>query len=293
MHDNVDRATVAHFGQEWTRFDQRDLPAAELKRLFDAYFENFPWDRLPADPEGFDMGCGSGRWAAFVAPRVARLHCIDVSSVALAVARRNLASAANCDFHASSFEDLPLAPESMDFGYCLGVFHHVPDPAAALRACVSKLKAGAPFLLYVYYALDDRPAWYRALWRVTDSVRRCLCGLPTTLRNLVCDCIAAVVYYPLARGSLIGERLGLPVRNVPLSFYRTHSFYVMRNDALDRFGTPLEKRMSAAEIHHLMQRAGLVDIRISAGMPCWRAVGTRRTHKAGDACSGEIDNDCR
>lgn len=30
---------------------------------------------------GFDLGCGSGRWAFFVAPKVAKLHCIDRSFI--------------------------------------------------------------------------------------------------------------------------------------------------------------------------------------------------------------------
>jgi len=113
---NIDRPTVEHFGAEWDKFDQRGLPRHELERLFEAYFSVFPWERLPPSAEGFDIGCGSGRWAAFVAARVGRLHCIDASERALAIARRNLKSLANCDFYAASFDDLPLRPDSMDFG---------------------------------------------------------------------------------------------------------------------------------------------------------------------------------
>jgi len=103
---NIDRPTVEHFGAEWDKFDQRGLPRHELERLFEAYFSVFPWQQLPPSSEGFDVGCGSGRWAAFVAARVGRLHCIDASERALAIARRNLKSLANCDFYAASFDDL-------------------------------------------------------------------------------------------------------------------------------------------------------------------------------------------
>jgi SAM-dependent methyltransferase len=280
MDINSEPSTIEHFGVEWTRFDQRKLSGSELRCLFESYFEPFPWDKLPIQAEGFDMGCGTGRWAAFVAPRVGRLHCIDASPAALAVARRNLHSLPNCRFHCSSFEDLPLSPESMDFGYCLGVLHHVPYPKAALLACVSKLKPGAPFLVYIYYALENRPAWYRGTWRAANAIRQCLCHLPTVPRNAFCDCIAALVYYPLARLSLAADRLGFPVHNIPLSAYRRRSFYVMRNDALDRFGTPVERRMSAAEITDLMRTSGLTNIRISSGAPYWRAIGTRNTFAA-------------
>src|SRR5262245_23826390 len=83
---NLDRATVDDFCREWRRFDQNAVSSAELQRRFDEYFAIFPWDSLSPEAVGFDAGCGSGRWAACVAPRVGRLHCIDASTDALAVA---------------------------------------------------------------------------------------------------------------------------------------------------------------------------------------------------------------
>ncbi|HLG41838.1 MAG TPA: class I SAM-dependent methyltransferase, partial [Planctomycetota bacterium] len=142
---NVDPATVHGFGREWTRFDQRVLPPEEIQLRFNWYFSIFPWNTLPPGAIGFDLGCGSGRWARFVAPRVGLLHCVDASDAALDVARRNLADAPNCTFHHASADDLPFDDASMDFGYAVGVLHHIPDPGAALAACVRKLKPGAPF----------------------------------------------------------------------------------------------------------------------------------------------------
>ena len=49
----------------------------------------------------------------------------------------------------------------MDFGYSLGVLHHLEDTQAGMAACVRKLKPGAPFLVYIYYALENRPIWFR------------------------------------------------------------------------------------------------------------------------------------
>lgn len=41
---------------------------------------------------GFDMSCGSGRWAIKVAPRVGLLNCVDARQEALDVAKHNLRS---------------------------------------------------------------------------------------------------------------------------------------------------------------------------------------------------------
>src|SRR5262245_17199679 len=176
---NLDEATVASFGDEWSHFDQSDMAEAELTHLFEGYFQLFPWDRLPKKAQGFDMGCGSGRWAKFVAPRVGRLNCLDASAKALEVARRTLALCDNVDFINAPANAAPLARDSQDFGYSLGVLHHIPDTEAALRACVALLKPGAPFLVYLYYRFDDRPLWFRMIWRASEAARAIVSRLPT------------------------------------------------------------------------------------------------------------------
>src|SRR5229473_4147004 len=111
MTTNIDREVVAGFGDEWSRFDQSALTDAELRRMFDNYFSIFPWDALPPDAVGFDLGCGSGRWAKFVAPRVGKLYLFDPSAEALEVAKHNLREADNCEFQTAHADDIPLADE--------------------------------------------------------------------------------------------------------------------------------------------------------------------------------------
>lgn len=275
---NRDSKTVAGFGDEWTRFDQSGLSREEHADLFDMYFGIFPWDELPVGARGFDMGCGSGRWAELVAPRVGELHCVDPSA-ALDVAKRNLSSHNNCFFHCAGVGEWLAGESSMDFGYSLGVLHHVPDTEQGIKDCVALLKPGAPFLLYLYYAFDNRTLPYRMLWRFSDVVRKVVSACPFWLRYLLSQLLAVFVYIPFARLSWLLENLGVPrkfVEKVPLSFYRRLSFYTMRTDALDRFGTRLEKRFTRDEIEAMMRRAGLVGIRFSEKMPHWCAVGFRR-----------------
>jgi SAM-dependent methyltransferase len=273
MSENVDPRTVRGFGREWAAFDQSALSAAELERLSDAYFSIFSFDNLG---EGFDLGCGSGRWAKLVAPRVAHLHCIDPSAEALAVARRNLAGQDNVSFHLASSQAIPLPDNSQDFGYSLGVLHHIPDTEAAMRDCVRKLKPGAQFLVYLYYRFDNRPAWFRAIWSASDLVRRGVSKLPFKPRKAVTGVLAATVYFPLARFARLLELAGFPAKNVPLYGYRNMTFYSMRTDALDRFGTPLEHRFTRPEIAAMMTRCGLDEIRFQDDVPYWVAVGRKR-----------------
>ena len=273
---NRDDAVVDGFGQEWKTFTHSGTSAEGLERSFAAYFSIFPWGKLPAQAKGFDLGCGSGRWARFVAPKTGELHCIDASNEALTVAQRNLQEFPQARFHLASVDAIPLPDESMDFGYSLGVLHHVPDTVGGLAACVRKLRRGAPFLVYLYYAFDNRPVWFLGMWRVSNIVRRIISNLPFWLKRAICEVLAATVYWPLARLALLGERAGRAVGNWPLSAYRRASFYVMRNDSLDRFGTRLEKRFTRVEIELMMQQAGLERIQFSEAEPYWCAVGYKR-----------------
>ena len=273
---NLDKPTVDGFGKEWAAFDQSGVAEAELGAIFEAYFRIFPWSALPDGAVGFDAGCGTGRWARFVAPRVGHLHCIDASGEALGVAQTNLHELPNCSFHLASVNDMPLNEADADFGYSLGVLHHLPDTASGLAACARKLKPGAPFLVYIYYALDNRPAWFKLIWHVSNGLRRLISILPFVVRRLIAEVIAALVYWPLGRTARIIERFGGGVANWPLAAYRDKSYYTMRNDALDRFGTRLEQRFARDEIETMMHAAGLERIEFSDTAPFWCAVGYRK-----------------
>ena len=274
---NIDSDVAAGFGHEWSTFQQSEseFSPADREAIFQSYFHIFPWNELPPDPVGIDVGCGSGRWSVMVAPKVGHLHLLDASADALAVARQNLTEAANVSFHLASVGDIPVDDNSLDFAFSLGVLHHVPDTMAAIRAIATKLKAGAPFLIYLYYALDNRPWWYRAIWRFSNIFRVAISRLPPGLRVVVSQIIAVVVYWPLARFAALVERAGFSPAAVPLEFYRHREFYVMRTDAYDRFCTRLEQRFTRRQIEQMLTGAGFDGSRFSDTAPYWCAVGKK------------------
>ncbi len=273
---NIDTETVAGFGFEWQKFTQADVDAAELLRSFNRYFSIFPWELLPVDGGvGADIGCGSGRWARFIAPRVTRLHLIDASQQALDVARANLAGMTNVEFHRASVGELPFAENSLDFAYSLGVLHHVPDTLGAIRSIKRVLKPGAPFLVYLYYSFDNRPRWYRLLWSASNQLRLLVSRMPIIVKYSVSQAIALLVYWPLARSFRLLESAGITSSNWPLREYAHSSFYSMRTDALDRFGTRLEQRFSRQQIRECLEDAGFKRIRFAETPPYWCAIGVR------------------
>lgn len=272
---NINSKVVEDFGTEWRRFDQASVPESELKEQFDRYFAVFPWDRLPDNAQGFDLGCGSGRWAKFVYPKVGKLHCVDPSNAALEVAKSKLGAALNCEFHLAASDTLPFDDNSMDFCYSLGVLHHIPDTSRGIADCVEKLKPGGIFLVYLYYAFDTKPWWFVTMWRVSDLARRVICRMPRVLKTLTTDAVALIVYLPLSRTAKLANWFGIDVANWPLSTYMHKSLYTLRTDALDRFGTSLESRFTREQISQMMVAAGLTQIRFSDEAPFWCASGKK------------------
>jgi len=243
--------------------------------MFNDYFHIVPWERLPQDPSAFDMGTGTGRWARLVAPKVGTLEVIDASTEALEVARGNLLGCDNVRFHHATTDSVDLPPDSFDFGYSLGVLHHIPDTRSALADCVRLVRPGGVFLVYLYYRFDNRPAWFRLIWRMSDILRHGIYRLPPKLKAGATDLLAYTVYWPLARLSALFEKLGLNPSVIPLSAYRYSSMATLRTDSRDRFGTPLEQRFTQAEIERMLSETGLTEIRFSDRTPFWTAVGIK------------------
>ena len=274
--NNFDHNVIDDFGNEWESYDQSSVGQEELEKQFSDYFRIFSWEENITNGTGVDFGCGSGRWAKFVAKKVDFLICIDASNKATNVAKRNVIDIKNCNVIQGMIDKLPISDNSLDFAYSLGVLHHLPNTERAIKSCVDKLKPGAPFLIYLYYALDNKPYWYLLIWECTDLIRRVVSRLPFFLKYFLTNIIAIIIYFPLAKISFYLEKVGLNVSNIPLSEYRKKSFYTMRTDSLDRFGTRLEQRFTKKHIERMMKNAELDNIRFSNTPPYWCAVGYKK-----------------
>jgi SAM-dependent methyltransferase len=270
---NLDTKTINSFGEEWHYYNHINLDDGFIEKYFNDYFAIFPWDLISKNAVGFDLGCGSGRWSRFVAPKVGTLHCIDASEKALEIAKINCKDIDNCVFHLCSIENITSEDNYFDFGFSLGVLHHVPNTASALDIAVKKLKKGAPLLLYLYFSFDNKPVWYKLLWKVSDLFRKIISKLPFKIKLVTCKVIASFIYFPFSRLAIFFDYLRFNTNHFPLAYYKNSSLYTMENDALDRFGTSIEHRFSKVEIENMMKLAGLSDIKFSSNPPFWVSVG--------------------
>lgn len=272
---NVDKKTVESFGEEWQSF--HGFTPEEIKRIGDMYFDIVTSEMLNENSKVVDIGCGSGRFIKYLRGRYAYMAGVDPSEAVFA-ADSLIGEDDKVEIVQASTDNIPFPDGYFDFGYSLGVLHHIPDTRKALKDSVKKIRPGGYFLLYLYYSLDNKSAAFRAVFHLSNLIRRVVSTLPSKLKKFVCDVLAVILYMPFVFLCRFLRVIGVPERireKVPLQGYERQSFYVIRNDSLDRFGTPLEQRFSRKEIDEMMRAAGLTHIIFSEKIPYWHAVGRK------------------
>lgn len=272
-HANADEKTIASFGDEWMRFNR--FEEQDIRTCGDEYFDVCE-GILKGDEIALDLGCGTGRWSAYLSPNVKFIEAVDPGEAAL-VAQQYLKNYPNTRVTQAAVDNLPFENNSFDFIFSLGVLHHIPDTGAAIRKLVEKLKPGGHLLLYLYYRFDNRSFLFRALFYLSNLLRLVVSRLPSSLKQVVCDLLALLVYLPLVALARIVKKIfgGEFYTRLPLAYYTDKSFYIMRNDALDRFGTPLEQRFTRHEITAMLKLAGMANIRFSSKQPYWHLIARK------------------
>jgi len=272
--DPAEDRVVHHFGAEWSKC--RLLPEQDLRTAGAELF-----DMIPPSGHGLgtmlDLGCGNGRWVRYLEGRFTHIDALDPSSAVHKAAEVH-ADLAHVRWVQGRGEDLPFGDEVYDMVVCTGVLHHVPDPTRVLNEIRRVLRPGGLLYFYMYYAMEQRSAAYRGLHKASELLRHAIHPLPAWLRLPLCDLLAVLIYLPLVSIARLLKRMGIAFwRRMPLAYYCDKSFRVMRNDALDRFGTPFEARSTREEIIALMSGAGLTDVRFSEGPPYWHGTAMRAT----------------
>jgi len=267
---------VNDFGKEWKKFDNNYLSDNELQKIFNDYFYIFPKKYLKRDKVGIDLGSGTGRWAKFVAKRVKKLFLLEPSVEAISVSKKKLKLYKNITFINQEIKELNNKNLKFDFAYSLGVIHHLNYPNKAFKIINRKLKKDSPFLVYLYHNFEDNNKLYKSIWKLSEVLRYIISKSSFRTKSIICDLIAGIIYFPLAKFSLILSKLQFNIKNIPLNYYKDMPFYVMRNDSLDRFGTTYEKRYSKRDIIKLFKSNGFCNIEISSKQPYWCVVGYKK-----------------
>jgi SAM-dependent methyltransferase len=271
--ENLDQGVIDGFGHEWEAFDYAETETTEaLDAQFAAYCAPLNLSQFnPATSVAGDFGAGSGRWSSRLAPYFSLVYALEPSDGANKVLKSKFASDSKIVVLQETVGVNSIPATSLDLAMSLGVLHHIPDTALAIKDVSRSIKPGGVFLCYLYYNLENKPTYYKIIFKAVNIVRKVISASPQPVRRLSATIIAALVYWPLARLSKVLSKLGRNTSNIPLHHYADMPFVMLANDALDRFGTSLEQRFSRAEITEMLCAADfdLTTLKFSEIEPFW------------------------
>ena len=271
--ENLDQGVIDSFGHEWAAFDYAESETADaLDAQFKAYCA--PLDLAQFNPTtsiAADFGAGSGRWSARLLPFFSKVYVLEPSDGASEVLRSKFANDSKVVLLQETIGANSIPVASLDLAISLGVLHHIPDTGLAIKDVSRSIKPGGVFLCYLYYNLENKPMYYRLIFKGVNVVRKVISSLPQPGKRLSATIIAGLIYWPLARFSKLLRKLGRHTANFPLHHYANMPFVMLANDALDRFGTSLEQRFSKAEITAMLAAADfdLSKLIFSEAEPFW------------------------
>ena len=271
--ENLDQGVIDGFGHEWAAFDYAETETAEaLDAQFAAYCAPLDLgDFNPTTSVAGDFGAGSGRWSSRLAQYFSLVYALEPSNGASQVLRKKFTGDPKIVVLQETVGANSIPAASLDLAMSLGVLHHIPDTALAIKDVSRSIKPGGVFLCYLYYNLENKPTYYKVIFKGVNVMRRVISASPQKVRRLSATVIAAIVYWPLARLSRVLSKLGRNTSNLPLHHYADMPFVMLANDALDRFGTSLEQRFSKAEITEMLRAADfdLTTLKFSDSEPFW------------------------
>lgn len=270
---NLDQSVIDSFGHEWASFD---YSTAETTQALDSQFQAYcsPIDLNLFDPAksvAADFGAGSGRWSSRLESYFSLVYALEPSDGANKVLKNKFADHSKVKILKETVGANSIPDASLDFAMSLGVLHHIPDTSLAMKDISRTIKPGGHFLCYLYYTLENKPTYYKMIFKVVNRVRLVVSKLPHPLKVISARLIASLVYWPLARISKLLIKAGKDVSNFPLHHYAHMPFVMLANDALDRFGTTLEQRFSKVEIEEMVRAADfdVSTLKFSNTEPFW------------------------
>jgi SAM-dependent methyltransferase len=269
MNDLAAR-TINDFGRQWSIYSDSSgffgSPAllADFVQPFD--IADFAGARVA------DIGAGTGRFCLALLAAGAREVIAIEPSAAAQVARKKLGDVAP---DRATVLQIPgdKTPPSADFDYIIsiGVLHHIPEPAAVVRAAYAALKPGGKFIVWLYGKEGNR------LYLVLLGPLRAIAKLlphPALAALAWSLSVPASLYAALCRA--------FPRAPMPLSDYFGTIFARLPKDKrqlviYDQLNPQYAKYYTRAETAALMAAAPFAIALHHRRDYSWLAIGTKQT----------------
>ncbi|MEM7682446.1 MAG: class I SAM-dependent methyltransferase [Planctomycetota bacterium] len=151
------------------------------------------------DARLLDLGCAGGHITLDLAPRVGRVHGVDISPKLIDIARKRAQDlgVTNAEFTCGAVDELAFEPASFDGVTAYSLLHLVPDVPETLRWIFAVLRPGGRLVIEAPCREE-----LHALWRAVIAVMRAVGKAP------------AVKAYPQAEYEAMLRDAGFEVEEV-------------------------------------------------------------------------------
>ncbi len=230
---------TASFGRQWNRYDvarpEEDEATFRVKTGVDP--------RELAGRLVLDAGCGGGRYARLLGQHGARVLGIDLSS-AVDKAAELCADYPELAIVQGDLLDLPVADESFDLVYSIGVLHHTPDPRRAFAQIARRVKPGGRLAVWLYRRNTPPQEW------LNSGLRAISTRLPAPVLEPICAGLGALGSIPLMNRTLN-----------KLANFSSHPDWTLRIcDNFDWYAPHYQSHHTPAELRGWFEEEGFADI---------------------------------
>ena len=265
--------TVERFGQEWQEFDS----------LNEQYEQQFLDWIAPNTPETFrdkvvlEGGCGKGRHSRLAAQFGAQdVIAIDLGS-AVDVAFRNTREHPNVHIVQGDLFRLPVARESVDVAFSVGVLHHTVAPGDAFACLATRVKPGGLIFAWVYGAENNE--W---ITRYVDPIRKQLTSRLPHWATYELSRVPAGMLWSLGKALYgpTGPRFGFFSERLPIDTYLSYvskfPFEEIHTIVHDHLTPPIAHYIPHEEFVSWFSKADLREVAIQwHNENSWRGTGVK------------------
>jgi SAM-dependent methyltransferase len=243
-----DRGTISDFSEQWTRYFDNSGHFGSEELFLDVLAPLVRIEDLRGTTVA-EIGCGNGRFLKIMARHAAKVIGVDPGD-SVSNARAWTRDAQNVDIVRASVYQLPALPP-LDHVFSIGVVHHLPDPARALRIMRDLLKPGGRCTIWVY-GKEGNELYLRtfgALRRVT-----------TMMPHAMLHALATALVPPLRAYIAACRVLPLPMRHYTRAVLRPLDRNALRLNIYDQLNPAIAAYWTGDEVRMLMAGAGFRDV---------------------------------
>lgn len=252
MKERSDSGTIEDFGVQWTTFLDNRGYYGSVDLLRDVFSDLIDVDDVK-DCQVADVGSGTGRIVNMLieagAAKVIGLEPSDAFSV---LEKNTVHHGERVQLLQAEGKDIPAGMQ-LDYVFCIGVLHHIPDPVPVVEAAFNSLRSGGRFCLWVY-AREGNMAYILAF--------KCIHWLGILLPHPLLHLFVFLLYIPMFLYMQCCKLLPLPLAGYMRNVWSRLSPGKRRLVIYDQLNPSFVKFYSSRFIHDLFQNTNFKNVKL-------------------------------